>query len=197
VSLETCWAIKKHWNNKFYYTVASCWLFLYDLYYNARIHEYQALNSVLHWRLPEEPSKRRCGITKQHRPELCCGLMGIRIILGALVLVTINFRSLLPDRKLNLVGYYRTRNCVIYMNWLALSEHWFLGGCNGLGMRLQWKRHGIRRKLWWGILLVDYKSEGGENMILLKWNSGKLILENVRWIQTAHKNSNSWFWQKC
>jgi hypothetical protein len=31
VSLETCWAIKKHWNNKFYYTVASCWLFLYDL----------------------------------------------------------------------------------------------------------------------------------------------------------------------
>jgi predicted DCC family thiol-disulfide oxidoreductase YuxK len=30
VSLETCRAIKKHWNNKFYYTVASCWLFLYD-----------------------------------------------------------------------------------------------------------------------------------------------------------------------
>ena len=38
VSFETCWAIKKHWNNKFYYTVASCWLFLYELsdscYYN-------------------------------------------------------------------------------------------------------------------------------------------------------------------
>ena len=32
VSLETCWAIKKHWNNKFYYTVQSCWLFLYDFY---------------------------------------------------------------------------------------------------------------------------------------------------------------------
>ena len=41
VSLETCWAIKKHWNNKFYYTVASCWLFLWDLYYDARIHEHQ------------------------------------------------------------------------------------------------------------------------------------------------------------
>ena len=40
VSLETCWAIKKHWNNKFCYTVASCWLFLYDLYYDARIHEH-------------------------------------------------------------------------------------------------------------------------------------------------------------
>jgi len=31
VSLETRSAINKHWNNKFYYTVASCWLFLYDV----------------------------------------------------------------------------------------------------------------------------------------------------------------------
>jgi hypothetical protein len=30
VSLETYWTIKKLWNNKFYYTVASCWLFLYE-----------------------------------------------------------------------------------------------------------------------------------------------------------------------
>jgi hypothetical protein len=47
VSLETCWAIKKHWNNKFYYTVASCWLFLYEAYsdcsilHNAHIREIQ------------------------------------------------------------------------------------------------------------------------------------------------------------
>ena len=41
VSPETCWAIKKHGNNKFCYTVASCWLFLWDLYYNARIHKHQ------------------------------------------------------------------------------------------------------------------------------------------------------------
>ena len=40
-SLKTCWAIKKHWNNKLYYTVASCWLFLYELYYDAWIHEHQ------------------------------------------------------------------------------------------------------------------------------------------------------------
>jgi len=26
--LETCWAFNKSWNNKFYYKVASCWLFL-------------------------------------------------------------------------------------------------------------------------------------------------------------------------
>ena len=32
VSLETCWAIKKHWNNKFYHTVAYCWLFLYHFH---------------------------------------------------------------------------------------------------------------------------------------------------------------------
>jgi predicted DCC family thiol-disulfide oxidoreductase YuxK len=41
LSLKTCWAIKKHWNNKFYYTVASCLFFLWDLYYDARIHEHQ------------------------------------------------------------------------------------------------------------------------------------------------------------
>jgi hypothetical protein len=35
VSSETCWAIKKHWNNKLYYTVASCWFFLWDLQKNA------------------------------------------------------------------------------------------------------------------------------------------------------------------
>jgi len=27
VSPETCWAIKKYWNNKFHYTVASYWFF--------------------------------------------------------------------------------------------------------------------------------------------------------------------------
>jgi len=37
VSSETCWAIKKHWNNKFFYTVASVWFFLWDLY---QIYQY-------------------------------------------------------------------------------------------------------------------------------------------------------------
>jgi len=36
VSLETCRAFNKHWNNKFWYTVASCWLFLCDLYNDVR-----------------------------------------------------------------------------------------------------------------------------------------------------------------
>jgi len=45
VSPETCWAIKKHWNNKLYYTVASCWLFLRDLC--ARIHGHQILDALL------------------------------------------------------------------------------------------------------------------------------------------------------
>jgi hypothetical protein len=41
MSPKTCSAIKKHWNNKFYNMVAFCWFFLWDLYYNARIHERQ------------------------------------------------------------------------------------------------------------------------------------------------------------
>jgi len=44
VSPGTCWAIKKHWNSKFYYTVASCWFFLWDLYYDVRIYEHQVVS---------------------------------------------------------------------------------------------------------------------------------------------------------
>ena len=55
VSLETCWAIKKHWNNKFYYTFASCWFFLCDLYYDARIHDHQ----VHKHNLAQDTDKRR------------------------------------------------------------------------------------------------------------------------------------------
>jgi hypothetical protein len=40
LSLETCWAVKEQRNNKLSYTVASCRSFLYDLYYDARIHEH-------------------------------------------------------------------------------------------------------------------------------------------------------------
>jgi hypothetical protein len=28
VPLETCWAFNEQWNNKFYYKVTSCWLFI-------------------------------------------------------------------------------------------------------------------------------------------------------------------------
>jgi len=47
VSPEACWAIQKHLNNKFYYMVASCWFFLWDLDYDARIHEYQTFRVLL------------------------------------------------------------------------------------------------------------------------------------------------------
>ena len=30
--LETCWAFSERWNNKFYYKVASCWLFLLNMF---------------------------------------------------------------------------------------------------------------------------------------------------------------------
>jgi hypothetical protein len=47
VSPETFWAIKKHRNNKFYYTVASCWFFLWVLYYDAQIRERQVFSVSL------------------------------------------------------------------------------------------------------------------------------------------------------
>ena len=44
VPLETCWAFKKFWNNKFYYKAASCWYFCWVIC-DVRIHEYQNLTS--------------------------------------------------------------------------------------------------------------------------------------------------------
>jgi hypothetical protein len=41
VSPETCWASYKYGIIKFWYIVASCWIFLYEFYYDARIHELQ------------------------------------------------------------------------------------------------------------------------------------------------------------
>jgi hypothetical protein len=41
VSPETCWASYKYGIINVWYTVAPCWIFLYELYYDARIHEHQ------------------------------------------------------------------------------------------------------------------------------------------------------------
>ena len=44
VSPKTCWASYKYGIIKFWYIVASCWIFLYELYYDARIHKHQVHN---------------------------------------------------------------------------------------------------------------------------------------------------------
>jgi len=47
VSPETCWASYKYGIIKFWYIVASCWIFLYGSYYDARTHELQIYNSTV------------------------------------------------------------------------------------------------------------------------------------------------------
>jgi len=47
VSPETCWASYKYEIIKFWYIVAFCWIFLYELYYDGRIHEYQVQKFLL------------------------------------------------------------------------------------------------------------------------------------------------------
>jgi len=42
LSPETCWASYKYRIIKFWYIVASCWIFLYEFYYDALIHEHQS-----------------------------------------------------------------------------------------------------------------------------------------------------------
>ena len=44
--LETCWAFKKLWNNKFYHKAASCWYF-YWVIYDELIHEYLIYKTVV------------------------------------------------------------------------------------------------------------------------------------------------------
>ena len=61
VSPETCWAIKKYWNNKFYYTVTSFWLFLWDLWDGEFVQKrpFLPINSVEHRRrskIPADPA---------------------------------------------------------------------------------------------------------------------------------------------
>jgi len=46
VSPETCWASYKYGIVKFWYSVVYCWIFLSELYYDARIHEHQVSG---HW----------------------------------------------------------------------------------------------------------------------------------------------------
>jgi hypothetical protein len=49
VPLETCWAFKKRWNNKFCYKAASCWYFYWVIYcYNAYIFYMGSVNAALH-----------------------------------------------------------------------------------------------------------------------------------------------------
>jgi hypothetical protein len=46
VSPETCWASYKYGIIKCWYIVASCWIFLYELYCDARTHERQVYQTV-------------------------------------------------------------------------------------------------------------------------------------------------------
>jgi hypothetical protein len=46
VPLKTCWASIKIWNNKFYYKVASCWLFLLIRLWVSRTHQYGIWNPL-------------------------------------------------------------------------------------------------------------------------------------------------------
>jgi hypothetical protein len=66
IQYDTCWAIKKHWNNKFYYTVTSCWFFPWDLYYNARIHEHQTFSPYRTIQaFCQQPFKQKCLVLRR------------------------------------------------------------------------------------------------------------------------------------
>ena len=57
VSPERCWAIKKHWNNKSYYTVASCWFFHHHHHHHISVMELGHLLTRSGLTYPEVSSK--------------------------------------------------------------------------------------------------------------------------------------------
>jgi len=58
VSPETYWALYKYGIIKLWYIVAFCWIFLYELYYDARIYEHQILRTVSAQRMPDTKRSR-------------------------------------------------------------------------------------------------------------------------------------------
>ena len=58
LSPETCWASHKYGITKFWYIVASCWIFPYELCYDAWIHEHQ--NKEYAHGLCRWPLRRQC-----------------------------------------------------------------------------------------------------------------------------------------
>jgi len=63
VSPETCWASYKYEIIKFWYIVASCWIFLYKFYYDARIHEHQVYFSYI------------CGVSFSPQSPFSCEIL--------------------------------------------------------------------------------------------------------------------------
>jgi len=72
VSPETCWALYKYGIIKFWYIVASCCIFLYESYYDARIHEHQEINNGWHWIVGRLGTGAGLGFLEQRNyPCLC------------------------------------------------------------------------------------------------------------------------------
>ena len=57
VSSETCWASYKYGIIKVWYIVASCWIFLYELYCDARIHDHQGYGHFFYHYFSKRKSK--------------------------------------------------------------------------------------------------------------------------------------------
>jgi hypothetical protein len=72
VSPETCWAINKHWNNKFYYTVASCWLFLLN---PLKYSEKSKAENVSGWRIELKTRFAQNYINKRNEHKYLDALM--------------------------------------------------------------------------------------------------------------------------
>jgi len=104
---ETCWASYKYGIIKFWYIVESCWIFLYELYYDARIHERQTNKSV---GLQDRTERYSCSDVRQcfHKHNIYAQGLQALIIHKLVVLKTetvsniFDFKELCPKLSISL-----------------------------------------------------------------------------------------------
>jgi hypothetical protein len=106
VPLETCWAFSKLWDNKFYYKVASCWLFLL-------IHT--TMHGYMNIKHPRLFSCKRCHNNKAPKFSF---MMTIHV---ALLVHTCSRKF--PTRRLKSSQRNEFSACSLYSKHTALKWH--------------------------------------------------------------------------
>jgi hypothetical protein len=114
VPLETCWAFKKLWNNKFYYNSIlfySCWYF-YWVIYAGRIHECQKLQQSL------------CRIPACVTLSIQCEFTFVGSNLVTNMFYSVLYCSVKFRLKNNTASGEFWNMCVIFTDWLMVTLVW-------------------------------------------------------------------------
>ena len=115
VPFETCWAFNKRWNNKFYYKVASCWLFL-------------LIHTTMHGSINSKKKKKNKG-TLNYRADIT--------ITGTLIFVLLEYYT----KHI----YTRGKNAPFYRHWGSVQAVRPMGGVEVQLYSFTTNIHGVQK----------------------------------------------------